>query len=155
MYDVFIPGGKMEIKLIQSLERLLANVFNEYLHAHGFHWNVTGSQFAQLHEFFEEIYEDVYGSIDPIAEIIRKLNVKSPFLLSEFIDLKDTPESDPKDAMGMVSSLLRLNLAVTANLTEVYDIANKLNEQGICNFIAERIDMHQKWSWQLKSTLGQ
>ena len=65
---------------------------------------------------------------------------------------------------GVRANLINANLynadltgadLTSANLTEVYDIANKLNEQGICNFIAERIDMHQKWSWQLKSTLGQ
>jgi starvation-inducible DNA-binding protein len=144
----------MEIKLINSLERLLANVVNEYLHAHGFHWNVVGPQFAQLHEFFGEIYEDVYGSIDDIAENLRKLNVKAPFLLSQFTKLKDTPETDPSDAMAMITALARINTAVIANLTEVFDIANSLDEQGICNFIAARIEMHQKWAWQLRSFKG-
>ena len=144
----------MEIKLIKSLQRLLANVFNEYLHAHGFHWNVVGPQFAQLHEFFGDIYEDVYGSIDSIAEILRKLDVKSPFLLSQFTELKTTSESNPAKANQMISSLFVLNNEVIANLTEVFDYASKLNEQGICNFIADRIDMHQKWAWQLKSFMA-
>jgi len=144
----------MEIKLIKSLQRLIANVVNEYLHAHGFHWNVVGPQFAQLHEFFEEIYEDVYSSIDPIAEILRKLDVKSPFQLSQFTKLKNTPEVNPSDAMDMISALSMINTAVIGNLTEVYDTANSLDEQGICNFIAERIDMHQKWAWQLRSFKG-
>jgi len=154
VYDVFIPGGIMEIKLIKSLERLLANVFNEYLHAHGFHWNVVGSDFAQLHKFFQKIYEDVYESVDPIAENLRKLNVKSPFQLSQFIKLKDTPESNPADAMAMISALYSLNANVIANLNEVFEYANKLDEQGICNFIAARIEMHQKWAWQLRSFKG-
>lgn len=141
----------MEIKLIKSLERLLANVFNEYLHAHGFHWNVVGPNFGQLHKFFQKIYEDVYSSVDPIAENLRKLNVKSPFQLSQFIELKDTPESNPADDMAMISALYSINANVIANLNEVFEYANTLDEQGICNFIAGRIEMHQKWAWQLRS----
>jgi starvation-inducible DNA-binding protein len=144
----------MEIKLINSVQRLLANVFNEYLHAHGFHWNVVGSQFAQLHDFFEEIYEDVHSSIDPIAEILRKLDVKSPFQLSEFIKLKNTQEYNPSDAMGMITSLSMINTAVISNLSEVFDIANKLNHQDVCNFVSGRLEMHQKWAWQLRSFKG-
>jgi starvation-inducible DNA-binding protein len=151
VYDVFIPGGIMEIKLIGSLERLLANVFNEYLHAHGFHWNVVGPDFAQLHKFFQKIYEDVYESIDPIAENLRKLNVSAPFHLSQFTELKDTPELNSENAMGMIGALYSLNANVIANLNEVFELANTLDEQGICNFIAGRIEMHQKWAWQLRS----
>lgn len=144
----------MEIKLIKSLQRLLANVFNEYLHAHGFHWNVVGPQFAQLHEFFGDIYEDVYGSIDSIAEILRQLEIKAPFRLSELTELKSTPEVNPSDAMDMISSLYTINTNVIANLNEVYGLANKLNHQDICNFIAGRLEMHQKWAWQLRSFRG-
>ena len=144
----------MEIKLIKSLQRLLANVFNEYLHAHGFHWNVVGPQFAQLHEFFGDIYEDVYGSIDSIAEILRQLDVKAPFHLSQFTKLKNTPELNSNHAMDMISDLAMLNNAVILNLTEVFDNANALNLQDICNFVAGRLEMHQKWAWQLRSFRG-
>lgn len=141
----------MEIKLIKSIQRLLANVFNEYLHAHGFHWNVVGPQFAQLHEFFGDIYEDVYGSVDEIAEILRKLDVLAPFHLSAFMELKSTTEANPTEAMDMIYDLSVINNAVIANLTEVFDYANKLNKQDICNFVAGRLEMHQKWAWQLRS----
>lgn len=144
----------MEIKLINSVKRLLANVFNEYLHAHGFHWNVVGSQFAQLHDFFQEIYEDLYGSIDSIAEILRKLDVKAPFQLSDFTELKNTQEYDPSNAMDMINSLSMINTAVISNLSEVFDIANKLNQQDVCNFVSGRLEMHQKWAWQLRSFKG-
>jgi starvation-inducible DNA-binding protein len=141
-------------KLITSLQRAFANVVNEYLHAHGFHWNVVGKDFPQLHEFFQEIYEDVYGSIDPLAEILRKLDVKSPFQLSQFAALKTTSEADPEDAEGMVKALFDMNNQVIASLNLAFKEANTVNQQGVCNFIAERIDMHQKWAWQLRSTLG-
>jgi len=144
----------VDIKLIKSLQKLLANVVNEYFHAHGFHWNVIGSDFAQLHKFFQKIYEDVYESIDSIAEILRKLDVKSPFHLSDFIELKTTGEVNPLEAMDMIYELGVINDAVIANLVEVFDLANDANEQGVCNFIAGRIEMHQKWAWQIRSFKG-
>jgi len=143
----------MNTKLIEALRRCLADVFNEYTHAHGFHWNVVGKDFPQLHEFFQEIYEDVYSSIDPIAEILRKLDAPAPFRLSEFVSLRGTTEKNPSDALGMVRALYELNHGVILNLMQAFKEGNAVNQQGACNFIAERIDMHQKWAWQLKSTL--
>jgi len=145
----------MKENLVASMKRVLSNVVNEYLHAHGFHWNVVGSQFPQLHEFFGDIYEDVYGSIDSLAEIIRKLGDLSPFQLSQFASLKTTPELNPTDPMGMVKALYDINNQVIVDLMFTFKEANNINQQGVANFLAERIDMHQKWAWQLKSTLGQ
>ena len=145
----------MKDNLIASMKRVLANVVNEYFHAHGFHWNVIGSDFAQLHKLFQKIYEDVYSSIDSLAEIIRKLGDMSPFQLSQFASLKTTPELNPTDSMGMVKGLYDINNQVIADLMFTFKEANNINQQGVANFLAERIDMHQKWAWQLKSTLGQ
>lgn len=144
----------MNDKLIEALRRCFANVFNEYLHAHGYHWNVVGKDFPQLHEFFQEIYEDVYGSIDPLAEIMRKLKQPAVFQLSEISSLRSTPEINPADAEGMLKALFDINNQVIMSLNIVFREANALNQQGVCNFIADRIDMHQKWAWQLRSTLA-
>lgn len=142
------------MELIASLRKTLANVVVEYFHAHGFHWNVVGPEFQQLHEFFQEVYEDIYSSIDPMAENLRKLNVKSPFRLSEFMADSTINETNPVEAMDMVHALSMINTKVIESLNETYTLANSVNEQGICNFIAERIDMHKKWAWQMRSLLG-
>jgi starvation-inducible DNA-binding protein len=139
--------------LTKELSELQADVTVLYFKAHGYHWNVEGEDFGQYHELFETIYEDVYSSIDPIAENIRKLGEYAPFKLDTLIKLTSLTDSkvdtSPK---AMAKDLLKSNEQVVGKLKSVFDTANSDNEQGIANFIAERIDMHQKWSWQLKAS---
>ena len=139
--------------LVKQLVTLLSDVVTMYFQAHGFHWNVEGQDFIQYHGLFSDIYEDVYGSIDPIAENIRKLGKYAPFHLQEFLDKRtlDTAAVKP-EPQAMAKSLLKTNEGVLVTLNKVFDAASSDNQQGIANFIAERIDMHQKWSWQLKAS---
>jgi starvation-inducible DNA-binding protein len=102
---------------------------------------------------FADIYEDVYSSIDPIAENLRKLDEYAPFTLSKFIDLR-TVESvevapNPK---AMAKALLKVNEGVLVTIGKAFASATKANEQGIANFLAEREDMHKKWHWQLTAS---
>lgn len=139
--------------LTDELAELQADVTVLYFKAHGYHWNVEGEDFGQYHELFETIYEDIYSSIDPIAENIRKLGEYAPFKLDTLIKLTSLSNSkvdtNPK---AMAKDLLKSNEQVVGKLKSVFDTANEANEQGIANFIAERIDLHQKWSWQLKAS---
>ena len=98
---------------------------------------------------FAEIYEDVYSSIDPIAEDIRKLDDYAPFTLSKFIDLRTIEAKDVKpEPKAMAKELLRLNDGMIASIAKAQELATKASEQGIMNFLAERDDMHKKWRWQ-------
>jgi starvation-inducible DNA-binding protein len=140
--------------LVEELKVLQANVFQLYAQAHGFHWNVEGQDFKQLHAFFLEIYEDVFDSIDGIAENVRKLNDYAGFgaksiLQNASIEINDSLNLSSKD---MVKELLITNGYVIDNLNNIYKIANDANEQGICNFLAGRIEKHQFWQWQLRAT---
>lgn len=140
--------------LAAELGTVLADVFTLYAMAQGFHWNVVGPTFAQDHEFFGEVYEDAWGSVDRIAENIRKVGAPAPAGLSTFVKLReieDAPASS--DRKGMYAHLDRANAKVIYCLQEVFAVAERANEQGIANFAAERIDQHQKWGWQIKSTL--
>jgi DNA-binding ferritin-like protein len=139
----------------ETLNKLLSDVISFYFRAHGYHWNVTGEDFSEYHELFGEIYEDVYSSIDPIAENIRKLGFFPPINLTDFISLRSIQDSDvdmtsPK---ALAASLLMANEDLVEELQYAFGVFNAANEQGICNFLAERIDHHQKWSWQLSSSL--
>jgi starvation-inducible DNA-binding protein len=140
--------------LVAALKALLGDVVTMKFTAHGFHWNVEGQDFAQYHELFANIYEDVDGSIDPIAENIRKMGAFAPFTLPRFIELRtieDASASAP-EPQNLASALLEMNDAVLKSIMNVFEAATAANQQGIANLMAERQDMHMKWKWQLTAS---
>lgn len=142
--------------LKEELTELLADKVSFYFRAHGAHWNVIGTDFAEYHELFSKIYEDVYHSVDPLAEILRKLGQRAPFRLSEFIELRTIDDSmmDSQDARVLATDLLAANDLIIEAIAYAYECADELNQQGIANFLAERLDSHQNWKWQLSASLG-
>lgn len=144
-----------KIELIDALKTLQSMVVKMYTQSHGYHWNVEGRTFKQDHAFLLEIYEDVYGSIDPISENLRKLGAKAPFGLKSWTNNSglEINDSENLDSKIMFQELIQTNNTVLAMLKRTYDISNELDEQGICNFIAGRIEQHQFWNWQLTATL--
>lgn len=142
--------------LINSLKRLQANTVAMYAQSHGYHWNVEGMMFKELHALFLEIYEDVFDSIDTMSEWIRKLGGMAPFgalawSSNASILINDSTNLTPTE---MLVELIRTNDALMENLKEVYNTAEvKYSEHGLSNFIADRIGQHQFWAWQLKATV--
>ena len=153
------PGAVTPVRkdaaCIMSLRIVLANnVVFSYM-AQGFHWNVTGPDFPQLHDLFGEIYEDVAGAIDPTAENIRKMGGEAPFLLGDFQRLTTIDQvATPVDAPSMIRTLLGANAQINQSILDAFAIAEDINEQGIADFLASRDDMHKKWTWMLRETIG-
>jgi len=141
--------------LTSELKSLFADVVSAYLRAHGYHWNVEGPDFAQYHALFETIYTDIYESIDPLAENIRKLGDYAPYRLERLVELRTLPEPNrvANDARSLANDLLAANEFLVTRLKNVFKVANAADEQGIANFIAERIDQHEKWVWQLRASV--
>lgn len=120
----------------------------------GAHWNVVGADFHQNHAFFQMIYEDIDGSVDPIAENIRKLGAPAPFRLSDLSALSRIKETTPPPTFdALCLDILDANDLILSDISEAFSVANQLNEQGIANFLAERNNMHMKWRWQLSASL--
>ena len=142
-------------ELAVALSGCLADVTVMYHRTHGFHWNVVGTDFPQYHAKFEEIYTDVYESIDPLAENIRKLGMFVPFRLSDLSGMASTPDGQVKGFHhnDLVGDLLVTNTEVLRSLNTAFQIATSENQQGVANFLADRIDAHQKWQWQLSASL--
>lgn len=140
--------------LVKSLKTLLADTVTFYFMAHGFHWNVEGSDFSQYHSLFAEIYEDAYAMVDPVAENIRKLDDYAPFNLQKFIDLRtlEFKEVSPTPK-AMASALLKANEMLIAQLNSSFNEAVKVDQQGIANFLSEKVDTQMKWSWQLRASI--
>jgi starvation-inducible DNA-binding protein len=136
------------------LAECLSNAVVLSYKAQGHHWNVKGMKFSMFHEFFGEIYEDVYGSIDPLAENMLKVGVNAPYRLQEFASLTSISDAEVgSDAKMMVVDLLEANKTMLNCLMDCFAAANAANQQGVADFIAGRIDMHQKWNWQLSASI--
>jgi starvation-inducible DNA-binding protein len=141
-------------ELTTAIKVLLANATVMYYKTHQFHWNVEGIEFTQYHTFFEEIYTDVYNSVDPIAELLRKLDDYAPVSIDELYKYKTLEEETTRVVLlsDILSSLIKANEEVLASLNKVFTIANSEKQQGVCNFIADRIDTHQKHAWFLRAS---
>ena len=141
-------------KLQKALKVAFSSEFSFYLKSHNFHWNVEGMFFKPLHDLFGDIYEEVHSNIDIFAENIRTTGAYTPGSLERFSMLSRVDdENGVLDAKAMVSELLADSEKMIGILKLAFGYANELNEQGLCDFIAGRIDAHQKHSWMLRSTL--
>jgi starvation-inducible DNA-binding protein len=146
-------GGKKV--LAEKLAVLLADVVGYRLIAQGYHWNVKGPEFTQFHEFFATLYEDAESSIDPIAENIRKLGYDAPFTLEDFVSLSCLEVAPAgSDPITMCERLYQINEYISACLLSAFKIASDVDQQGIADFLAGRIDIHNKWIWQLGTITG-
>lgn len=140
-------------ELVKVLRTLMGDVVTFYFQAQGYHWNVEGQDFSQYHDLFGDIYEDVQGSIDPIAENLRKLEEYSPFTLQSFSDEATFKVDGVKPEPGaMASALMKSNESVLKTLNKAFKAADKADQQGIADFLAGRIDMHEKWAWMLRAS---
>lgn len=141
-------------KLIQLTRIAFSSTFSFYVKVHSFHWNVEGSDFYEYHKLFEEIYNEVYGSIDPFAENVRKLGAYMPTSyhnLSMLTKIEDEDRVPSKD--DMVKELIMDSEKILIILKKNYDSAEAEGEHGLSNFLAERMDAHKKHAWFLKASL--
>jgi len=140
--------------LVDSLKILLGSTFSFYVKIHGFHFNIEGDNFPQYHAFLGDFYADVYGSIDPVGEYIRTLNSYTPGSLTRFAELTIIQDQlKVPRAELMMAELAEDNAKIIDLLNTCFAAAEEENKQGIANFIAERLDAHEKHAWMLRSIL--
>jgi starvation-inducible DNA-binding protein len=139
-------------QLVEALKKAQATSFAFYLKAHNYHWNVEGSNFAEYHEFLGDLYAEVFGAVDAIAEHCRTLDAYVPGSFSRFQELSSIEDelSVPKGIV-MLSRLGADNQRVIADLTLAYTAAEAAGKIGIANFLQDRIDIHEKHGWMLRS----
>ena len=147
-------GLKEKRMLADDLKTLLATQYALSIKAQNFHWNVEGPDFAQMHEFFGDFYSEVYGVVDKIAEYIRTLDEYSPGSFERFLELSVIQgQTKIPRARLMIEELLDNNSTVIDLLNQCFASAEQENNQGIANFVAERLDAHGKHGWMLRSFL--
>lgn len=141
--------------LADALKTLLATAYALSIKAQNFHWNVEGPNFPQYHEFFGNFYEEVYNNtIDRAAELIRQLDSYTPGSVTRYAELSQIQDQlkIPRAEL-MMQELYENNQTILSMWKEAFHIAEEADEQGIANFIAERIDAHGKHAWMLRSIL--
>ena len=140
--------------LIDELKNVHADAFTFYLKAHFYHWNVEGPNFPQYHDFLQNLYQEVFASVDTLAELIRTLDSYAPGTLTRLKELTTIEETDDvPDAKTMMTRLLQENNILRASLLTAYTTADTTGEVGISNFLQDRIQAHEKHSWMLRSIL--
>jgi starvation-inducible DNA-binding protein len=147
-------GEKDRKKIAEGLSRLLADSYTLYLKTHNFHWNVTGPMFQTLHLMFQAQYTEQWNALDLIAERIRALGFPAPGSYKRFVELSSIPEEDgvPK-AKDMIRQLVSAQEAVARTAREVFVVVDKANDQPTADLLTQRMEVHEKTAWMLRSLL--
>ena len=141
--------------LADTLKTLLATTYALTIKAQNFHWNVEGPDFPQYHQFFGDYYEEVYdNTIYKLAELIRQLDSYTPGSISRYSELRQIEDQlmIPRAEL-MMKELYEDNAILLGMYKQAFHVAEDADEQGICDFIAGRIDALAKWKWQIRSIL--
>ena len=140
--------------IAEGLSRVLADTFALYLKTHSFHWNVTGPMFNTLHTMFMTQYTELWTALDEVAERIRALGYPAPGSFSQFTKLASIGEEPgvPK-AQDMIRQLVEGHEAVARTARKVILTADEANDQPTTDLLTQRLQIHEKTAWMLRSLL--
>ena len=140
--------------IAKGLSRLLADSYTLYLMTHNFHWNVTGPMFNTLHLMFMQQYTEQWAALDLVAERIRALGLPAPGTYKEFVKVASIKEVEgvPK-AMDMVRHLVEAQEATARTARSLFPVVDKANDQPTMDLLTQRLDVHEKTAWMLRSLL--
>ena len=138
-----------------GLSRLLADSYTLYLKTHNYHWNVTGPQFNTLHQMFEQQYTELAAAVDEIAERIRALGERAPGSYQEYAALTRIEEGDGEEsAEEMIRQLAIGQETVVRTARESFPAADKANDEPTADLLTQRMQIHEKNAWMLRSMLA-
>lgn len=141
-------------KIADGLSHLLADSFTLYLKTHNFHWNVTGPMFNTLHVMFMDQYTELWNALDLIAERIRALSVQAPGTFREFAQLTVIKESAGKlNAEEMIRQLVAGQEAVVKTARNIFPLVDKAGDEPTADLLTQRMQIHEKNAWMLRSLL--
>ena len=146
--------AKQRKAIAEGLAHLLADTYTLYLTTHNFHWNVTGPQFNSLHAMFMAQYTELWNAVDPIAERIRALGFPAPGTYAECARLSSVKEgSGVPRAEAMVAQLIKGHDTVARTARGLVRVADGANDQPTLDLLTQRLDIHEKTAWMLRSLL--
>lgn len=151
--DIGIPEEERK-QIAKGLSCLLADSYFFFLKTHNYHWNVTGPMFQSLHTLFETQYTELFPAVDIIAERIRSLGELAPGSFSQFKEMSKIEEDKTTpDATTMIKNLVRDHEQVAKTARAVFPAAEKGNDEATADLLTQRIQLHEKTAWMLRSML--
>ena len=139
--------------LVNAMRRVLADTFLMYTHAHIAHWNVISPGFPQYHKFLNHLYDDLFEAIDGVAEHIRPLGALAPDTLAGLTAAATIEDVSPGTSWDTIRQrMIAENNVLIAELGEAFRLAQAAGNQGLCNFLADRLDRHAKHGWMLDAS---
>jgi starvation-inducible DNA-binding protein len=151
--DIGIAEADRKV-IADGLSRLLADSYSLYLKTHNFHWNVTGPMFQTLHAMFEVQYDELAIAVDVIAERIRALDHYAPGTYSQFQQLSAISETDgvPR-AEDMIRELVQGQETVVRTARSLFPAVEAAHDEATADLLTQRIQLHEKTAWMLRSLL--
>jgi starvation-inducible DNA-binding protein len=157
MSDMRIDIGISEadrLEIAEGLSRLLADSYSLYLKTHNYHWNVTGPMFQTLHLMFETQYNELALAVDLIAERIRALGAYAPGSYGEFAALSSIAEDEDRpNAKAMIERLVKGQESVARTARSIYPVVQRANDEPTADLLTQRLQVHEKTAWMLRSLL--
>lgn len=151
--DIGIDAKQRE-EIAAGLSRVLADSYTLYLKTHNFHWNVTGPMFHTLHDMFEAQYTELAPAVDEIAERIRALGLPAPGSFKQFSELSSIEDEEGvPSAEDMIRSLVKGHETVARTAREAFKAAEAANDEPTCDLLTQRMQVHEKTAWMLRSLL--
>ena len=151
--DIGIDSADRE-KIVKGLSVLLADSYTLYLMTHNFHWNVKGPQFNSLHLMFMTQYTEQWNALDMIAERIRALGYPAPGTYKQFVKLATIKEAEGvPNATEMVRHLVAAQEATARTARKLFPVVDAANDQPTADLLTQRLEVHEKTAWMLRSLL--
>ena len=152
--DIGIPEAQ-RFEIAAGLGRVLADSTVLYAKTHGFHWNVTGPMFNTLHLMFEGQYTELSLAVDQIAERIRALGFPAPGTYAAYARLSSIKEEEGvPNAQDMIKQLVQGQEAVVRTARGIFPLLDKVSDEPTADLLTQRMQVHEKTAWMLRSLLA-
>ena len=143
-------------ELASALNDLLANYQIFYMNVRGYHWNIKGDNFFELHAKFEELYDDLLLKIDEVAERVLTLGHRPAHAYSTYIELSEVYErKDVSDGKAAVHDIVESFAKLIGKQRDLLKLAGDADDEGTAALMSDYISEQEKTVWMYRSYLGQ
>lgn len=141
-------------ELANNLADLLSNYSVFYQNVRGYHWNIQGDKFFELHEKFEELYNDLFVKIDEVAERILTLGFAPDHQFSKYLTTTQIPESvEVKNGEKAVSEILSAFKILLQKQRTILNLSDLMDDEGTNALMSDYIREQEKKVWMYSSFL--